>query len=126
MTPFLGRKAVNTMNESVLDTIRRMLGIPDDGSYDNDIIVNINAAFFTLYQLGVGTLEPFVVKSDQDVWSSFTKDSNKLEAIKLYIYIRTRLAFDPPLTSFVIDSLKKTADEIEWRLTAEHDGSVSL
>lgn len=114
------------MNESILDTIRRMLGIPDDGSYDDDIIVNINAAFFTLYQLGVGTLEPFVVKSDQDVWSSFTKDSNKLEAVKLYIYIRTRLAFDPPSTSFVIDSLKKTADEIEWRLTAEHDGSVSL
>ena len=35
---------------------------------------------------------------------------------KDYIQLRTRLIFDPPSSSFVIDLFKKNADELEWRM----------
>ena len=35
---------------------------------------------------------------------------------KEYIALRTRLAFDPPASSFAMDSMKKISEEMEWRL----------
>lgn len=44
------------MEESILLTIKRMLGIEDPSYevYDQDLIVYINSAFMLLNQLGIG------------------------------------------------------------------------
>ena len=40
--------------DSILDTIKKMLGYPTEYTeFDTDIIVAINNAFFSLHQLGV-------------------------------------------------------------------------
>jgi hypothetical protein len=36
------------------------------------------------------------------------------------------MMFDPPTTSFHLESLKKMAEEIEWRLLIEKDPPVVL
>ena len=36
--------------------------------------------------------------------------------IKMNVYTKVRLLFDPPSNSFLIDSMKKICDEFEWRL----------
>lgn len=105
------------MSDSVLNTIKKLVGVPDD-SFTEDILVHINSSFFTLYQLGVFD-EPPIIKSEAETWGEVIGDDKNLEAIKTYIYIKVRLIFDPPATSFVIDALKKQAEEIEWRLNVD-------
>lgn len=110
---------------SVLNDIKKLLGIPDDDtSFDTDIMIHINSHFLTLNGLGVGPETPFMISSSEDSWDGFTQGKLNLESVKLYIYLKTRLAFDPPSTSFVGEALKKQADEIEWRLNVEHDKVV--
>lgn len=107
--------------ESILDSIKKLLGIADDMTrFDADICMHINTAFSRLYQLGVGA-EPFYVTNSDAKWSDFTGDDNRIEAAKSYIFVRVKMLFDPPTSSSVLEAYKITISEMEWRLevTAE-------
>ena len=39
-----------------------------------------------------------------------------LNMVRPYVYLKVRLAFDPPTTSYLIESLRKQAEEMEWRM----------
>ena len=69
-----------------------------------------------LTQLGVGPAEGFSIEDDTAVWTDFIQDVKKLESVKTYIYLKVKLAFDPPLSSAVIDSMNRLINELEWRL----------
>lgn len=106
------------MNESILETMRAMLGPSVVNAYtafDKELIVHINTVLMILSQAGIGT-KGFVITGDQETWSDFLQSSNDLEAVKTYVYLRVRMLFDPPTSSFVLDSMQKTADEMLWRL----------
>lgn len=108
------------MNESILTTIKKLLGIPEKFTqYDMDIIVAINSAFSTLRQLGVGPEKGFRIEDDDAIWEDFVGDDESIEMVKLYVYQKTRLAFDPPSMSFIIETIKDSIKEIEWRLCSE-------
>lgn len=108
--------------ESILRTTKKMLGItPDCTHFDNEIIVHINTVMLTISQLGVGPDVPAFISSEDDTWSSVFGDVENIEAVKTYIYIKVRLLFDPPSSSYVLDSLNRTAQELEWRLNVQHD-----
>lgn len=111
------------MTDSILDTIKKMLGV--DSSYDAfdiDIITHINSVFMNLFQIGVGPTTPFSIKDNKTKWSDFIgEDNTKYEAIKSYIYFKVRLAFDPPTSSFVLDSIKQQIAELEWRLNMQSE-----
>lgn len=106
------------MDDTILNTIKKMLGISADYTvFDKDIIPCINTAIFTLHQLGIGPEDGFTITDESGhTWSDLIEDNRNLEAVKTYIYIRTRLIFDPPASSFVGEALKEQADELEWRL----------
>lgn len=107
------------MDESILLTIKKMLGIAgDDTAFDTDVIVCINSAIMTANQLGVGD-DGFVITGPDETWEDFVGSNKNLESIKLYIYIGVRLAFDPPANSFVVNSLEKQRDELTWRLNVQ-------
>lgn len=108
--------------ESILGTIKKMLGITADCThFDNEIIVHINTVMLTVCQLGVGPDIPVTITSDADTWDGFFEDMTHIEAVKTYIYIKVRLLFDPPSSSYVLDSLNRTAQELEWRLNVQND-----
>lgn len=110
------------MNDSVLDTIKKLLGVsPDYDVFDMDIIVHINSAFATLHQLNVGPTTPFIITDNSDVWSSFTGSNSAIESAKTYVWAKVRLAFDPPTTSFGIEALEKLSKELEWRLNVQSE-----
>jgi hypothetical protein len=46
----------------------------------------------------------------------------QLNSVKSYVYVRVRLLFDPPATSYAIEALNKTAQEYEWRLNVFIEG----
>lgn len=108
--------------ESILTSIKKLLGITEEyDQFDPDIIMHINSVFMILTQLGVGPAEGFSIEDDTAVWTDFIQDVKKLESVKTYIYLKVKLAFDPPLSSAVIESMNRLINELEWRLnvTAE-------
>jgi hypothetical protein len=103
--------------ESILTSIKKMLGIAEDyNDFDPDIIMHINSVFMILRQLGVGPEDGFSIEGEDATWNDFTSDNSKVEAIKTYIYMKVKLIFDPPLNSAVIESMNRVISELEWRL----------
>lgn len=110
--------------ESILTSIKKLLGISKDYTqFDDDIIMHINTVFLNLAQLGVGPAEGFVIEDDSSEWSDFVdiNDNTQLHAIKTYIYLKVKLLFDPPLSSSVIESTNRMISELEWRLNVAVD-----
>lgn len=108
------------MDESILDNIKQMLGIESlTTEFDLDICSAINSAFFTLFQLGISLTEPFQI-TETTTWNELTTTAPK-EVIREYIYLKVRLVFDPPSSSFVAEALKDRISELEFRLNIHVD-----
>lgn len=103
--------------ESILTSIKKMLGIAEEYEYfDEDLIMHINSVFMILNQLGVGPTECFLIEDEDTSWSEFTSDATNLELVKSYVYMKVKLLFDPPLSSAVMESMKQMINEFEFRL----------
>lgn len=112
---------------SILTSIKKLLGLPEEYDvFDTDITMHINSVFSTLNQLGVGPPDGFFIEDATEQWGMFLGDNQQINSVKTYVYIKVRLLFDPPTTSFAIDSLKKQADELEWRLNVHIESNKSL
>ena len=108
--------------DSVLTTIKKLLGIEKDYThFDNDIIMHINSALMALNQRGVGPESPASITSEMDTWENTLGNLKNMEAVKTYIYLKVRMVFDPPTSSFVLDAMNKQANELEWRLNVQSE-----
>lgn len=106
--------------ESILTSIKKLLGIgEDDEHFDQDIIMHINTVFFVLKQLGVGPAEGFRIQDKTATWAEYLPDMLRLESIKSYMYLKVKLLFDPPLGSAVMESINRQISELEWRINVE-------
>ena len=109
-------------SNSILNTIKKALGIAEDYTeFDLDIIMHINSVFLTLNQLGVGPASGFRIENEKDEWDDYVDDDDYLDAIKTYIYLKVKTVFDPPLNSTVMDAMKQSINELEWRLNIQVD-----
>ena len=103
--------------DSILTSIKKMLGITEDYThFDTDIVIHINSVFSILTQLGVGPPEGFYIQDKTTIWYEYISDPNKIEMDKSYMYLKVRLLFDPPSSSSVIEAFNKQISEFEWRL----------
>lgn len=105
--------------ESILTSIKKLLGIEETyDQFDPDLIMDINAVFMILNQLGIGPADCFSISDKTSNWVDFLgTDLTKLPVVKPYISTKVRLMFDPPTSSAVIDEMNKLINEYEWRLT---------
>lgn len=111
--------------ESILTSIKKLLGIDEaDSHFDTDIIMHINSAFMTLWQLGVGPSKCFKITTDEQTWYDFLGESSDFEGVKTYIYRKVRANFDPPSSSFVLDAMDRQIKEDEWRLMLQAEMEV--
>lgn len=114
------------MDESILNSIKALLGPDSDYTvFDPDIIIFINGAFSTLTQLGIGPKEGFKITGADETWEEFIGDVLDLESVKTFVYLKVRILFDPPSSSFVLTALQKECDELAWRLNVEVDPRVN-
>lgn len=105
------------MEESILVSIKKLLGISEEYKhFDPDIILQINSAFSTLNQLGVGPEGGFSISGPSDLWSDFVNDA-RLNFVKTFVQISVKLAFDPPTSSAIMESYNRQLDELTWRLS---------
>lgn len=111
-----------SQTDSILDSTKKLLGFESDyTAFDLDIITHINTVFFTLQQLGVGPANGFMINDREATWSEFI-GLDQINGVKSYMFVRVRLLFDPPTTSFHLESLNKQAQELEWRLNVKMEG----
>ena len=109
------------LTDSILKTIKKMIGPSEDYDYfDTDLIIHINTAMSLLIQRG---MPAFSITGETETWNDYIQNRVDLNMIKSYIYFKVKIAFDPPQSSFVLESYKKQADELEWRLEAVVDPS---
>lgn len=109
------------IQSSVLFTEKSMLGIDiDDTAFDQELIVYINSALFTLFQLGIGEYaNPPMILGTEDPWEIVIGDRLDLESVKSYIYLKVKTIFDPPSNAFVMTSMENQIKELEWRLNVQ-------
>jgi hypothetical protein len=108
---------------SILTGTKKILGILEDYTvFDHDIITHINTAFSTLTQLGVGPAEGFMIEDETAEWVDFIDDTDlQYNSVKTYVYLRVRLLFDPPTTSYLIAAFQDQVRELEWRLNVHRE-----
>ena len=110
------------MQESILTSIKKLLGITADYQhFDADIIMHINSVFMILMQLGIGPTDGFSISDDSATWSDFLQTDTWLEAVKSYMYLRVRLLFDPPQNGTYMNAIEKQIDMFEWRCREEQE-----
>ena len=113
------------MDDSILNSVKKILGIEESYTvFDVDIIIHINTVLNILNQLGIGPDEGFMITGETETWGDFIGNDILLNDVKTYIYLRVRLIFDPPTTSFAIEALTKQYQELEWRMNVKREGEV--
>ena len=106
-------------NQSILVTIKKLLGLAEDYDvFDTDLVTLINGAILAANQIGVGK-EGFTITGQTETWEDFAGNIAQLDAVKQYIYMRVRLVFDPPANSFLVNAIEKQLDEMTWRLNVQ-------
>lgn len=111
--------------DSILDSVKKSLGIEtDDESFDTELILHINSVMSTLNDIGVGPPDGFAIEDKDAVWADLIGNDLRFNDVKQYVYLKVRVIFDPPTTSFqLVQSMRDTATELEWRINARREGN---
>lgn len=103
------------MGTKILDDVKQMLCIQTDvHEFDIDVTSHVNSAFLVLNQLGIGPSTPFYVDSTT-TWESLDTIVPK-QVILDYLFLKTKLVFDPPSSSSIIEAYKDRISELEFRM----------
>lgn len=110
-------------DKSILTDVKRLLsGISEDSeAFDEELIIFINGVFSVLLQLGVPFKKSSWISDKDDTWEQIFGENEKINFIQTYVYLKTKLVFDPPSSSTVIQSYENQIKELEWRINAEVD-----
>lgn len=112
-------KNLSELSDSILSSVKKLIGISEeDKSFDLDIILHINAASSTLFQLGV-LKKPYTITSEEDLYEDLLPEGTEdvINQVKMYFVYKTKLGFDSSTaSSMVIEVLKDMIKEAEWRL----------
>lgn len=109
------------MSSSILNDVKHTLGLlPEQTSFDAVVMMHINSALSTLTQLGVGPVNGYMIESENNQWDEFADDP-RLNSVKSYIFLKTKLVFDPPGVGFVIASMERQIQELEYRINVVVD-----
>lgn len=105
------------INDSILESVKKLINAEGDEYFDTDIIIHINTIFSVLQQMGVGPEEGFSIDDNKSTWDEFTEDEPIFNMVKTYMAIRVKLFFDiASSNSYYITQLQAEADELEWRI----------
>lgn len=108
--------------ESILTSIKKLLGLKSDYTYfDDDLVITINSVLAVLTQLGVGPTDGFSISDFTDTWADFIGDDPRLDMVKSFMHLRVRLLFDPPQNASLAEAIERMAKELEWRIYVAAD-----
>lgn len=110
------------MADKILEDIKLDLGLPEDYDIFNPSIRrHINSAFGRAAGLGLGPPQGFRVVTGDETWEEFISDREDMDEVKAFIFLQTKLFFDPPATSFHIAAIEQQINKLEWTLNAKRE-----
>ena len=113
------------MEASILFSVKKVLGLaPTYTIFDEDILIHINSTFGILDQLGIGPEGGFFIEDESASWEDFVVPTNQLNLVRTYIFLKVRMLFDPPTTSFLIEAMNNQIKEYEWRLNTFRENEI--
>ena len=117
---------IYTMNNaSILNDIKSLCGVPEDGlDFDTALILHCNTVFAGLAQMGLGPSTGFYIIDSTWNWSDLIEGQVNLHNVKSYVYLKVKLLFDPPANATLISSMKEQIDELEWRIRMELESTI--
>ena len=116
-------------DQSVLYSVKYICGIhPANHDFDHDLIPALNSVLFILYQEGLSD-KPYRVVDETLTWGDILLNGEHPEAISTiveWVGLRTKMIFDPPTSSALMDALKENIAELEWRgfITNNYIGEI--
>lgn len=113
------------MENSILKSTKKILGLSDTyDAFDLDILTHINSVFSELDQLGIGPVNGYFIEDDAAEWDDFLVPDNQRALVRTLMFLKVRLLFDPPTTSFLLDALKNQIEKYEWRLNVMRENAI--
>lgn len=110
--------------DSILGSVKKMLGISqEDSSFDTDVIFHINSALAVISQITTDVEEGSRIESSSETWDDILGDRDDLESIKELVFIKVKMLFDPPASSYAMTAMKDREDKLEWYIHAKGGGS---
>lgn len=105
------------LTDSILETVKLGIGIdPSYECFDEQIFMHINSVFCNLQEFGVGPKEGFIIENEDATWSDYLENEKTLYLVKTYMVQKVKMVFDPPNSGALMDALKSTIAELEWRI----------
>lgn len=104
---------------NILASVKKQLNVADN-AFDEDLLIHINTVMFILYQMGIGPNSPVQIDESTE-WSALGLDVP--ESVKSYVYLKTRMLFDPP-SGAAKDAAEGLLAELEWRMNIHCDLGV--
>lgn len=113
------------MSDSILDSTKKMLGVPADYDvFDVDIVMHINSALATLNQVGVGPADGFAIQDATPTWADLLGGDKRLNHVQTYVFLSVKMLFDPPSTSYLITAYEKQLEEKLVRISIERENNL--
>jgi len=114
------------VENSILNSTKAKLGLAADyTAFDVDIIDHINSAFSDLASLGIGPVAGFAIEDDAATWADFFGSEDfQLNSAKTYVFLKVRMIFDPPATSYLVTAMEKQLEEIAFRLNVHRESTA--
>ena len=112
------------MEDSILESIKKLLGAENLEEFDENLVIFINGALNTLTQNGVGSAKGFRINGSDEKWSDFITNPNieLYELCKEFVYLRVKVIFDPAsMSSYALKACQDQANEDLWRIREQAD-----
>lgn len=106
------------MSQSILGSIKKLLGVAEDYPvFDDVIITHINTVFSILYQIGASPVSGFAIEDETSKWDEFLVNPMQTNMVKTYMYNKIRLMWEiDSLTGPTIAAIESQIRDLEFRL----------
>lgn len=105
------------MNDNILESVKRINNISkDDKSFDSELMMYTNSALMTVMQEWYGMDKAVYLEDGSETWDEVVGEDTDYEAVKQFVGLKVRLAFDPPTNSTLLQSINDQIKDLEWRL----------
>ena len=112
----------NTIFEDVKKACNTGYISPENTAFDDQILMHVNTVLSTVCQLGVGPQSGFQISDAKtETWEDFLGDDPRINFVKSYVGLKTRMLFDPPTSSALAEAINREIDELGWRINVEVD-----
>lgn len=111
-----------------MQDVRVAVGLSSDSSdFDTELLMHINGSVGELNQNGIGNF--LVISDDTSKWidlqdATQTDGNQYFQMVPLFVFMNTKLLFDPPPPS-TVQVYQKNIDKLLWRLKMAYEAPLT-